>query len=247
MHAELGDKKGYFIFDTGAEDLILNNKELIGESQFFETLSGSQSMTKTKVQVFSLGNYTISNVDAFAMDLSHLEDFTNVKLLGIVGTKIFDSELIHIDNVQNRIQLTQRSYLSELRNSKLIHSDVLLSNGIPLIPVQINDKKYLFGLDTGSSVSVMDVKHISQLSSQKSPKQISILTTETKGDAHQIQTIDKINLGILSIKDLEVITQSLDAINKELDSKIDGILSLNQIEVSNVYIDILRSKIFFQI
>ncbi len=244
--SELEGQEGYFVFDTGADAIVINKQVDQHDVLAFETLTGAINTSKIVVNKITLGNYVLNDIQAFAYDLSSVEKFTNKKLLGIIGTRFLEGEVLFIDNINNVIQILDRNQVKNTSGQQFITSKIWLENGVPIVPLKIDGKEYKFGLDTGSSVSVINnqlVKANSSVFSQNSAA-VNVHTLDKNEVAHQ-QTvvIEIVQFGKMGIKNLQFGITELKAINDELDVKIDGIISLNQIPIKEIYIDFEKLQI----
>ena len=244
--SELDGEAGYFVFDTGADAIVINRETDINDVISFETITGTISTTRILVNKIKIGNYVVNDVDAYAYDLSSIEKFTNKNLLGIIGTKFLEGEVLFIDNVNNVIQILDRKLVKNTSGQQFIRSKIWIENGIPIVPLKIGDKEYKFGLDTGSSVSIISNHVISSNPTffTDNLMQIEVYTIdEDSTDDQRTVTADSVQFGMMSIENLQFGITDLEAINSELETKLDGIISLNQIPIKKIYIDLKNSQI----
>lgn len=251
LEAEIADQKGFFIFDTGADALLLNSEYgVLSTNDFiteFQSLNGVVETKEVNLQSLTLGNYTLNDIEAYSVNLSKIEALADRKLLGIIGAPILNSEVIHIDNKNNLIQLLPRNVEAFANDKSLIQSEMRIVKGIPVIPVVIDDDTYAFGLDTGSSVSLVCSELLEKgLFTEKSGK-MHLLTAAKNSKESKLYSIDKIKIANLSIEQLTFGSSPFEDINTELGIHLDGILSIDQLPVENIYIDTFNKRIFFDI
>jgi len=245
IKANVDGDDGYLIFDTGADALILNRRA-DHDAVTFNTVSGTTSMSEHKVEALSIGQFSFEDIDAYAQDLSQLEREPNIKLLGIIGAQLFSSELLHIDNERNVIQVLPRYNLSQLNSDQYISADMRLVDDIIVVPITLSGQSLNFILDSGATTSFVDrsVSEIYGALFEDTSKQSNILTASSTGASCDIVKVSKVKISKLSILDLELAVTDLSKFSDELGIKIDGILSLDQLPIDDVLIDYSASKIY---
>lgn len=251
LEAEINSEKGFFIFDTGADALLVNTDRttaLPKNQQFeFQSLTGAFNSSELKAQNITLGNYTLNNVEAYSVNLSEIEALADRKLLGIIGASLLNSEVVHIDNRKHIIQLLPRTGKDFSNDKSLIKSDITIVNGIPVIPITIKSKTYAFGLDTGSSISLISSELVNEGVFEEQSKKLKLRTAAQETSISKLYSVDKVRIANLSIEALEFGASSFREINAELGTHLDGILSIDQIPANDIYIDMYNKRIFFDL
>ncbi len=244
IEAEVEGEIGHLIFDTGTDVLILNSESQSMDVSF-HTVGGEVSMSAVKVEALSIGNFSFTDVDAYARDLSQLEGQPDIKLLGIIGAQLFSDELLHIDNDRNIIQIYSRSYLSNFNSNKYVSSSLTIIDDILVVPISISGTEYNFILDSGASTSFVDDNLIEQHSELFIPtlKSCQIISSDSVAKQSTITQLSKIKLANLSIVDIELGISDFRSISDELGIDVHGILSLDQLPIADVLIDFKASKI----
>ena len=73
LEAEMNGQKGQFILDTGAPMLIVNQKMEDHNTRNALSFGEGISVIETQVASFNLANIHQENINALALDISHLE------------------------------------------------------------------------------------------------------------------------------------------------------------------------------
>jgi hypothetical protein len=238
LESELEGETGFFIFDTGADALLLNKTKQEGGKQVsFESLNGSFESSELFLESLTVGDYTINNIEAYSVNLSAIENIANHKILGIIGARILESEVLHIDN-ENKVIRLLNSYEPVIdADLKVIESSIQFKNGIPIVPLEIEGHTYQFGLDTGSSISLLNNDLItSEFLSRHSSDTISVLSGSEDVMESQLFTLPEIILSNLKIKQVSFGMASFKKINNQLGIQLDGILSIDQLPTKDIYI-----------
>ncbi len=251
LESQINEDKGFFIFDTGADALLLNsnyNESKHNNQQVeFQSLTGVVNSSELDLQNITLGDYSINNIEAYSVDLSEIEALADRKLLGIIGASILNSDVVHIDNRKHIIQLLPRTAKDFLNDRSLVKSEIGVINGIPIIPITIKGKPYAFGLDTGSSVSLISSELVKAGVFKEKSKELVLRTAADNTTISKVYSVDKVRIANLSIEALEFGESSFKEINAELGIHLDGILSIDQIPADDIYIDLYNGLIFINI
>ncbi|MAN26281.1 aspartyl protease family protein [Mesonia sp.] len=176
VEAELLNKKGNFIIDTGSESLILNKvhfPNLYVHDKSAVKSSGVLNDTdayKKFLKEFKLQNLSLKNANAHVMDLSHIEKKKNMNLTGIIGYSILKDYEVFIDLYLNQITLTKIDAKGNKLDKKVYLEKIVDSIGFQLkkhtivLTTFVGNDKMNFALDTGAEIN--------QLNTRKSKKVI---------------------------------------------------------------------------
>jgi len=248
VEAEVEGHTGYFVFDTGADALLLNSThypELKSSNHEFQTLTGDLTTQASQINSFKMGNLQLSDIPAFATNLNNLEDHTILPISGIIGAQIFSAEVIEIDNSNNLIKCYAQ-YSASDHSSVNAESRIIIEQGITLVPVTIDGKTYKFCLDTGASVSVIEQDILDELPTAflELSRSVDFLTAEGNSEVDVLE-IQEISISNLKLTDFDVVEMSFEEINKQFSNKISGILSVDQLPVSSLILDFKSSTLHF--
>ena len=248
VEAEINGIKGLFIFDTGADALLINEIEIKGSQQIFQTIQGDFNTQRINIKDLRLGTFEVAALEAFTTDLSMLEAHTGEKILGIIGSKMFRSDVVHINNVKNTIELYPIHLINTLNKGKFQKSDITIENDIPIMHVKIGNIVYRFALDTGASISIIDVDNLRDVTELGLTKinSANVLTANNTQVSSKKYQLDEVLLDDISIKELNFIDSDLSDLSTQFDNDIAGILSIEQLPFSDIIIDFKSSKVYFR-
>ena len=175
FEATVDSIRGNFILDTGAPYLVLN-------SAYFRQLSQRQreaavgvngtaasDVTIGRVERLNLGSLYYEQVDADIVDLGHIENKRQIKILGLFGASLFSDVLVLVDIVNNQLVL----YRTDATGVPLEYSDTFCDTLVQkqkadlqmkfrmcdqkiFLPVSINNQKMNWMIDTGAEANVVD-------------------------------------------------------------------------------------------
>jgi len=229
IKGEVDGEKGNFIFDTGTSYLFLNGTPNRVEA-VFETVDQELVASQQQINKLKLGLVEQNNLAGWLTDLSNLEQSLDKQISGVIGFSFFSNYNVLIDYESQKIHLyaldehLPLSYKTNVQNAQIF--DFTLE-GLPVVDLKINDQVFKIGLDTGANFSVFGEQmseHIF-ISNQFDSK----------------QSLAKIKIGNITIIDLPA--QFVDLQKLSETHKLDGILGLSSLKVSQVYIDNQQKKL----
>ncbi|MDX1701261.1 MAG: pepsin/retropepsin-like aspartic protease family protein [Melioribacteraceae bacterium] len=239
VEAHVDGEAGSYVLDTGTPNLIINGKvkdtsvELVGVDNEIDA-------GEMVVNQFQFGSVEKENIRAWVVDLNFLESIVNRKVKGIIGADIISDFAIFIDFKNKRLQLVKSAYEAEFKPSKnhyIIPCKFIESeNKFPVIETKIGKKNFRFGVDTGANICVLDQKL--KNSNQYKSRHIS-------DSGNNFLELEELVIRNARLKDVAYIYKDLNELNKHIEIPIDGILSLDMLNLDQVIIDYLNSKIIF--
>lgn len=250
IEAVIENKKGSFILDTGSDALFIdqNNQNPSATQQTYQTLNGDVETGAVTIKNFYLGSIKKRNVQAFTISLSHLENHVCLDLSGIIGTSIINPHSIYIDFTTMMVHL----YKNVPDHSILAFKNVLdfdFENGVPVVLVSLQNTEYLFMLDSGASIHLIDnslINHHSSLFTALN-KSVSLetLTSSTSVNKTDKYLLDGLNIQNHSLRNLTFLSMDFTPIKAEFSKSLMGILSLSCISKDGIFIDFKNHKIYF--
>jgi hypothetical protein len=261
IEAEISNKKGNFIIDTGSETLILNKVHF---PEFYEhqrkqsnasgVLQSVESSYEKYIKEFALEHFKIYNKVSDVIDLSHIEHAKKMQLLGVIGYNILKDYEIFIDLYLNQITLSKVDAFGEKWDKnvyleKIIDSlDFKLKNHTIVINGTVNDQNITFGLDTAAEFNqinksinkkvLQQFKPIKRLllSGAASDKKIEVLA----GKLYRVKLSETVYFGPM----YTVIT-NLNKMNEAFGTDLDGILGYAFFEQKRTIINYQKKKLYF--
>ena len=260
VEAELLNKKGNFIIDTGSETLILNSghfPNIYANNKTYKTTSGVLEAIdysyEKRVKEFVLQSFRIENKSSDVIDLSHIEHSKKIKLLGIIGYNILKDYEIFIDMHLNQITLSKvdglgnkldkQVYLEKITDSinfKLKKHTIVL-NSI------INNQKLKFGLDTAAEFNQISKSVNKKVLKYFIPKKRLTLTGASNkkievmaGKLHRVKLNETIYFGPM----LTVLT-NLNKMNETFGTDLDGVFGYEFFAQKRTIINYKKEKLYF--
>lgn len=260
VEAELLNKKGNFIIDTGSETLVLNSghfPNLYANNKRSKTTSGVlQSIENTyerRVKQFVLQSFKLENKNSDVIDLSHIENSKKIKLLGIIGYNILKDYEIFVDMHLNQITLSkvdksgnkldQQVYLEKITDSIPFNlkKHTIVVNG------SINGQRVKFGLDTAAEFNQIS-KHVNKKALRYfiPKKRLKLIGAGNKkievlaGKLHRVKLNESVYFGPM----LTVLT-NLNKMNEAFGTHLDGILGYEFFAQKRTIINYQKEVLYF--
>lgn len=247
VNAKLDGQAGWFLLDTGAPMLVLNEQKTSDERSIpAASFSTNFNLGSTKVKQFGWANVQRKNLDALVLDISHLEISTHKNLIGIIGYDILKDFELFIDYQNEQVLLLQpgNNHLHKAA-TPLATLDYELQGHLPVIFVQVGDEVMRFGLDTGAGVNLIDQDHKNMLPSNL----LTPLGTEEirSIDQHSSRVegilINEVQVAELVLDNMKFLFTELSDLEVKSGVKIDGLLGFPFFEQVRCSIDYAHQKL----
>lgn len=246
VEAEINDTAGNFIVDTGSSDFIINSVPTAdGNKASFASLGTENIQSEVTVEHLRIGDLSQSKVKAFTADLVTIEEYTSIKIMGILGANVFAPKSLMIDYNEKILQISEES-VSERLYEDMYALKFKIYDNVPHAKVSIQGKTYDFILDSGATSHFVDASLIESLASgyQKTFVKKRIATAfsyDTKGD---VISIDSLGLGNKELTDVRAIMLHFNKLNEGSDRKIYGLIALNNLS-DRIVVDLKKNILLF--
>ncbi|MBK7337269.1 MAG: aspartyl protease family protein [Saprospirales bacterium] len=156
VEAVLEGSPGLFVIDTGAPGLILNQKPEGSEDLNARGVTGSMEVEEVRVEEFRVGSVRFSNLRAYKIDLSHLEERLQRKIDGLIGYDVLKEIEMVLDYPARTMTLLPLFGSDLIAGRRGEYLDFSLVNHIPAVSGQLGKRDILLGLDTGAGANVLN-------------------------------------------------------------------------------------------
>lgn len=231
---------GNFIFDTGAQDLVLNSTYFrdynidhsADETQQSITGQGA-SVQRTTIKLFRLGTFKYYQAEAQLVSLRHIEDSRGVKILGLLGVSMFKdceiiidykNSLIHLHHISKK---ERKTYQHALINTQSVIAEYpfdLVDNRI-LVSTSLNGKKLPFVVDFAAESNIIDSRLPNRILDSI---QVSGRVMLTGAGSRKVEAltghVKDLKIGNLPVSQLPVIVTNLEGTCFGKDVCINGVL-----------------------
>ncbi|NCD71763.1 pepsin/retropepsin-like aspartic protease family protein [Mucilaginibacter agri] len=237
VEAQVDSVAGNFLLDTGAPYLILNATYFRYLPKITEQdaggINGRTAGTFTAVvHNFSLGfDLHYDRLVADVTDLSGIENSKQVKILGLLGTRLFAKLAITIDLNKNLLYVHKLDSKGEIIpaervfNTPTVKITFRYMNDVIFIKGTVSDKSMWFAFDTGAETNMIDYH-----APKKIIKSLQVINrskvTGVGGSSYEIiyARFEKLIIGDYPFISNRVLVSNLENIGKAYGYTVDGIL-----------------------
>lgn len=250
VEASINTQTAYFILDTGAPMLVINerNNDKKGKSELASSCSGTLTVGSITIDHFNWGDLKKENIEALTVDLSHLEKAVSRPIRGLIGFQIFKDQEIYIDFPRQRILLLdpQKNLLHRAATPLEISSFSMFDH-LPILQLNIGNQLFHFGIDTGSETNLIDhcaTKNI-DASLLDTLKKEEIQGLDQKVNIVPVIQMAETKLGQLSLKAQPYLVTELCHLKNINGSKLDGLLGYDFFNDLKISINYPKKEIYF--
>lgn len=198
---EWNGKTCRFLFDSGGQDLTLNSKYLdpasVVEGQGAQGATGFTPNVHAPIESIRFGDWSMENLEVFAIDATHLEEEFKVEIHGILGFR----HLIHYDWMLD-YRTGEITFWDRVRkeNLDILHRErVQYRHHLPALMLEIGGHSLRFLVDTGCEEVLID-----QQWREKLGDCIEGMATDSMASASQIRlAVEKGTIRQFRLGDLE--------------------------------------------
>ena len=236
VEAQIDTLEGNFVLDTGAPYLVLNETYFRYLPKISEKESGginghSTSFT-TVVHNFSLGfDLHYDKITADVTNLSSIENSRKIKILGLLGTRMFSKLAITVDLFQNVLYIHKVDKSGEILADELPYKEPSLKvpfklmNDVIFLKGSASEKSIWFAFDSGAESNLLDY-HVSN----KILKSMHVINKSKLCGVGQstyevlYARFDKLTIGNYDFPNNRIVITNLEALGRVYDYSVDGIL-----------------------
>ena len=253
IDAEIDGQQGQFLLDTGAPDIILNNrnfKGLASNLSITDVNNQSQKVEMYSIQKLFTGNISWSKFRAMTMDLVHLEQVNRRKLLGILGYTAFKKYEMMLDYEQQELtlfKLDKKGHRLEKSQDKPQHTSIFKQiKHLAVLEVKAGNQMLKLGLDTGAQSNLLHKKWEKTLYHHFMTYQKVNLNGANQQQKESVRgQFDEMKIGDLSFEKMKTVVADLSHFIKSNNIKIDGLLGYEFLKKWKISINFKKKEIYW--
>jgi hypothetical protein len=236
VEAQVDSVEGNFVLDTGAPYLVLNATYFRDAPKINDQQSGgingeTEGTFTTVVHDFNILDLHYGHLTADVTDLSAIENGRNIKILGLLGTRLFAKFAITIDLFNNLLYIHKLDAQGNIpAGEQIFHNPFLQTsfkylNDVIFLQGSANGKDMWFVFDSGAETNLLDYQR-----ARKILKSMQILSraklTGIGGSSFEVlyARFDNLTIGDRQFMRNRVLITNLEAMGKAYDHSVDGIL-----------------------
>lgn len=236
IDASVDGLQGQFIFDTGSSALFVNVPDRNKKHIELSTVEGTISGTLIRVAKLEIEDIVLKDVPAVGIDLTKISNELGRNISGILGWTFFGSNAITIDYKSQKIyvgdafasQTNQASGQYHILKMKMETA----SDNLPIVEVNIRDRKMTFAFDTGAPLNIIDINKA--VDREQNTAQLNTVFE----DVIFLNGRVRIENSLFRVENLSILNEGMSS------SSLDGILSVHSLNAEKVIIDQSNSRIF---
>jgi predicted aspartyl protease len=257
VQARVDTMEGTFLFDTGAERLILNknhfSEDLGGADQLVAGTTGRvQSVTRRSIDSLFISQLFVLDVQAHIADLTHLEERKHTRILGILGYYVYRDFEVFIDFPNRRIMLSrvdrQGARIDTISTWEVPADSVsFIQRGhVIIVPFSINGVSLQMMLDSGAELNLLDRRvRRKVLDNFTILKRVNLVGMGAKEVEVLAGTMSDVSCGGQHAKSMNTMLTSLDEINGSFGVSVHGVVGYEFIKDRRMMINYAKSKLYF--
>lgn len=250
--ARIGSQEGYFVWDTGAPGLVMN----IRWGRRVDTLVRGQAVDgnrlflyKCRVDSLQFRNRTHRDIQTIGLDLRHLESLTQKNIFGLLGRDWIDHQPFLLDITRGHIHfLSDQKKMALIRQRASATSILGRYAHIPVIELWIDGIPLRFGIDTGSSRSLIDPEVLRML--DKDRQQV-LSQMELKSLSQHVQQTVFVQLEEVrltpngAVRPAHFVVADLSTLRQHEETGLHGLLGYDFLKDWVLIIDYQDAKVFW--
>ncbi|WP_179346533.1 hypothetical protein [Winogradskyella ursingii] len=260
VEAELLDKIGNFIVDTGSETLLLNSVHFKAPRKYLDRGKEKNGVHQTikdvkekYLKALNIKDINLAKLNADILDLSHIEKTKKINLLGIIGYSILKDFEVFIDMHLRQITLTKTDKYGE-RLSQKVYAETItdsvefkLKRHTIILNAYVENKPVQFGLDTAAEYNQLNKNIDSEILKYFYPGNPLKLTGASgkqkqvlAGKLFRVKLNDSIYFG-----PMKTVLTNLKQMNNAFGTHLDGILGFEFFAQKRTIINYKKRILYF--
>jgi len=260
IEAEIENRTGNFIIDTGSESLILNKvhfpeKYNINKKEYNTSgiLNYIDNPIEKRLKQFNIKNFNLKNKISDVINLSHIEESKKIEVLGIIGFSILKDYEIFVDLYLNQITLTKTDKKGNKLYDKVYAEKIAdsinfnLKNHMIVLQGQVMDENVSLGFDTAAEINLINknakrkvLKHF-QPSERLNLRGASGKTIEIMaGNLYRVKLSETVYVG-----PMKTMLTNLNKMNTAFGTRLDGIIGYEFLKYKRTIINYKKEKLYF--
>lgn len=239
LEARVNGKKGQFIFDSGAPDLIINDKyfqdsRIIQQSKAQGVGGRIAEVNFRAINHFAWKGSESKKFSVQCIDLSHLEKVRREKIMGLIGFQLFKKYEILLDYFSSRLILYKLNKFGQRLYQKTSSEQVLASYPLKMIghlatlEARIAQHKLRFGIDTGAETNILDIGSRPRVLQHFRILKRAVLQGNDQRKVEVLKgKIQNFKIGQTAYPQLDGILTSMKNLNRGYGTDLDGVLGFH--------------------
>jgi hypothetical protein len=235
VEATVDSLEGNFVLDTGAPYLVLNETYFRDAPKIDDQDAGgvngqAGAAFSTVVHNFRILDLQYSRLTADVTDLSAIENGRGIKVLGLLGTRLFSKFALTVDLFRNVLYIQKLDNNGNIPETEKVFHDRFMvtpfkyTNDVIFIKGSINNNNLWFAFDTGAETNLLEYR----VSKKIGDIQVISRSKLTGIGGSKFEVVygrfDNLRIGDRMFMQNRVLVTDLDKMGKVYGGSIDGVL-----------------------
>ncbi len=252
IEGQIDTLRGFFVFDTGAPYLVLNKtyfrnlKE--NQSVFASGITGNTSTVESAlIDELTFHSMTYRSVPADVIELGHIENARNVKILGLMGLSMFTDFEMELDLEKNVLTLNKLdkkgfSIVSGQNPARTDIEEKISYDGACLtVKAKTGGKNMRLCIDTGAEINAINTdSHPDIIKSVEITGRSKLMGTGSASVEIFYGNMGELEIGSQILRNLGTVITQMDDLSDGYGRRIDGILGFEYFNRGIVTINMKR-------
>jgi hypothetical protein len=227
VEANVNQRSGLFILDTGAPCLILNTRHFEAQPSEDQVMSANETISTQEKTVddFWWGCIEKRFFKAVAIDLYHLEQALDTQVLGLIGYEMIRKHEILID-YNEKVIAHYPAKKSELHATQMASLNIPfeMSAHLPIVSAEIENYVLHLAFDSASETNMLAHDYQQKLSTEIDPKLIIFRGADQRDILVTAVNILSTYIGDERFQNMEYLFKDVQKIREVGHNKFDGLL-----------------------
>jgi hypothetical protein len=235
VEAQVDTLEGNFVLDTGAPYLVLNETYFRDAPKIDDQDAGgingqADGSFSTVVHNFRILDLQYSRLTADVTDLSAIENGRGIKVLGLLGTRLFSKFALTVDLFRNVLYIQKLDNNGEIPETERVFHDRFMvtpfkyTNDVMFIKGSINNNTLWFAFDTGAETNLLEYRVSKKIGDMEVINRSKL--TGIGGSVFEVvyAKFDNLRIGDRMYMKNRVLITDLGKMGRVYGSSIDGVL-----------------------
>lgn len=249
-NVRINGKKGNFLVDTGAQNIIINSEFMKADTSmgiwFSKAITGekAKSLQLLNIDTLDIHSMQITETKAYMMDLSHLEKSRKIAIAGLLGYPVWKDYEMHFDFKKHKLflyKLTSQGNTVAPPYTKIpkIIIPFDLQNHLPIFEITYGSVNLKTAFDSGAESNAISPESLEKIPSRFYKTQKATKLTGAYKESMKTMKIrfPKTRIQNFLFKNMHCITTSLSHLN------IDAIMGYELMKQHRLSLNYKRKEI----
>lgn len=259
VQAQADTLEGYFILDTGAPYLVLNqtyfrNYRNNPNEKSVSVNGEAEAIKILEIDSLKLGHITYTEVIADATNLAQIENRKGVRILGLLGVNLFLEFELEIDVENNVLYLNRLTDKGKCQSPQAIAHQRTPDFTVPLslrrdvvsFEAKINQRKLRFCFDTGAEYNVLGADVSDDImEGVRIARRVKLYGSSGGSQEVLAGSINFIEISGFRIANMQTIISNLEELRAAYGNNIDGMMGFQLLSRGTVCINFKTKEMRF--